>query len=505
MTTEPSIHYPDWKAPVDDGAVLIWPEPGQLLADTRENQSRLASAERVLIQNTPLPDLRRAMRAFVGHQDDAQPLLGTGHQTELYHAGVWVKDVLIDQAARKINGQAMHFAVDTDHPKHLNIRWPGASYAVTDDPRIATAAWSGQLAPPTPAHVASIDAAARRDFASLHFEPPLIEYLESLRRLSLESTNLSSMLTNAQHELDWKLGLRHHALTVSPALLSGPYLAFVHHIMSRAAKFATDYNAALEDYRDRERIKTRMRPMPDLFIHSQSTETPFWLDNLNDGTRTRPSVFPIDDGWLLELVSGEEFVFRTDVDADAAAASLKQFLVTANHRLAPRALTLTIFLRLLVVDQFVHGIGGARYDQVSDAIIRSHFGLAPPKFSVTTATLFFPGAVDQPRVCLPCIKRDGHRLQHAVLGERKRELVAQIASLPRKSQAREAAFIELHRARRSAIEQSEEIKRWEQSLRDAELQLQREEVIFDRELFYAVQSRERLGMMIDNYRDAFSG
>ena len=82
---------------------------------------------------------------------------------------------------------------------------------------------------------------------------------------------------------------------------------------------------------------------------------------------------------------------------------------------------------------------------------------------------------------------------------------AQIASLPRKSQAREAAFIELHRARRSAIEQSEEIKRWEQSLRDAELQLQREEVIFDRELFYAVQSRERLGMMIDNYRDAFSG
>jgi len=162
-------------------------------------------------------------------------------------------------------------------------------------------------------------------------------------------------------------------------------------------------------------------------------------------------------------------------------------------------------------DKIFPADGGKRFagagddDAVGEAVIERFLGMGAPRFSVTTATLFFPGAVDQPRVCLPCIKRDGHRLQHAVLGERKRELVAQIASLPRKSQAREAAFIELHRARRSAIEQSEEIKRWEQSLRDAELQLQREEVIFDRELFYAVQSRERLGMMIDNYRDAFSG
>src|SRR5688572_20438591 len=128
---EPSIKHPDWKAPADDGAVLIWPEPAQLLAQTRDNHKRLSSSDTVRIQNAPLSHLRRAMRAFLGHANGDQPLLGSGHQPELYHAGVWVKDVLIDQAARKLNGAGIHFAVDTDHPKHLNLRWPGASFPLT--------------------------------------------------------------------------------------------------------------------------------------------------------------------------------------------------------------------------------------------------------------------------------------------------------------------------------------------------------------------------------------
>ena len=74
-----------------------------------------------------------------------------------------------------------------------------------------------------------------------------------------------------------------------------------------------------------------------------------------------------------------------------------------------------MFMRLLLVDQFVHGIGGGRYDQVTDRLIASYFKIEPPKFSVTTATLFFPGAATRERVCMPCILRDGHRLKHAVV------------------------------------------------------------------------------------------
>ena len=44
------------------------------------------------------------------------------------------------------------------------------------------------------------------------------------------------------------------------------------------------------------------------------------------------------------------------------AAQLAAWLRRHNLRLAPRALTLTMYFRVLLADQFVHGIGGGRYD-----------------------------------------------------------------------------------------------------------------------------------------------
>jgi hypothetical protein len=495
--------YADWKAPAADGDLLIWPEPRELLDRTRENHARLSSADDVRIQNTPLSQLRRELRQFIGH-DDAQPLLATGHQSELYHPGVWVKDVLIDHAASLLNGQAYHFAVDTDSPKHLQVRWPGASMPVTDDAAIATAPWSALLAPPTPAQIQEIENEALRDWPRFGFEPMLFDFLQSLRRLAIEPSNLSATITNAQHALDWELGLRHHAMLVSPLLMSQAFLALAHHVMSRPDAFAASYNRALAEYRRETNTTSPMRPMPDLFVSDESIEVPFWLDNVTDATRSRPSVFRTGDVWSLELLNGEAFAFRPDIGAEDAAEALRKFLDRSGHRLAPRALTLTIFLRLLVVDQFVHGIGGGRYDQVADKLIADHLGLVPPAFSVTTATLYFPTAVGRQRACLPCLRQEGHRLKHAVLGTRKRELVAQIAELPRRSSQREEIFITMQRERRAAAAVSDELRRWEQRLRESEAREQEEDVLFDRELFYAVQSRERLAMMIDKYKQPFT-
>src|SRR5690348_12266009 len=111
--------YADWKAPRADGEVLVWPEPAAIAKQTRENGRLLSAAGACLVQGVPLPDLRRRMREFVGHRGD-EPLVATGHQTELYHPGVWAKNVLINNAAKAVGGQAYLFAVDTDEPKHLN-------------------------------------------------------------------------------------------------------------------------------------------------------------------------------------------------------------------------------------------------------------------------------------------------------------------------------------------------------------------------------------------------
>src|SRR5439155_19575136 len=55
-----------------------------------------------------------------------------------------------------------------------------------------------------------------------------------------------------------------------------------------------------------------------------------------------------------------------------------------------RALTTTLFARLLLADLFIHGIGGGKYDELTDTLLARYYGLEPPGFLVLTGTLYLP-------------------------------------------------------------------------------------------------------------------
>ena len=497
---QPADRYDRWKAPPADGQILIWPSPTDLLAEARENQRRLSSSE-ILIQNVPLSELRRQMRQWIGH-DDRLPLIATGHQAELHHPGVWVKNALIDAAARKVGGRAVHFAVDTDEPKHLSLRWPGGSAALVGELAAPLPEWSGLLPPPDADHLCRVEQSFTSAAAQWRFTPLVPDFLRLLGQLSTESSNLPQALTRSLQSLDRDLGLGYEAMTISPACSSQPYLAFVHHVLAHADQFASDYNEALEQYRAQNRIKAPGRPMPNLKLTPECCEVPVWLDSLVERTRSRACVIRSGDQWSIRA-GDAEFRFDPAADGSTCASELSLWLRGQGLRLSPRALTLTCVLRLLVADQFVHGIGGGQYDQVLDALIARHWGLEPPTVSVTTATLFFPDALDEPRVCLRCIIQEGHRLKHGILGDEKLRLVEQIAALPRRSAQRSALFFRMH-DKLTAAWAMPPVRQWEQRLRQAEERAQVERVLFDRELFYAVQPRHRLTSLIDRYREQFA-
>jgi hypothetical protein len=492
-----SLVYPQWKAPRQDQEVLIWPKPGDLLSQTIKNHQRLNAESSVRIQGVPLNELRSQVRAWLGFNND-QPLLADGHQTELHHPGVWVKRIATDAAAGRLSGQSVHFAVDTDAPKHLDLRWPGELLPITDDPDRSIAKWTGLLDAPTPAHLERIDQALRG--SAFNAAPAEIMFVPALRRLALEQPSLSVALTNALHELDWSLGLRHHAVLASRIWESEGFLVFVHHLIARAGEFAGQYNAALAEYRREKKIRTGARPMPDLSVSTESIELPFWLDELQSGERSRPAVSARGDCFVLRSPRQDEFVFDPSAGGFEAARELARWLGRHRLRLSPRALVLTMFLRVCCVDQFAHGIGGAQYDQVTDRIIASHFGLEPPSFSVVTATMYLPQAIGQSRVCIPCIVQEGHHLKHALLGEQKRQKVEQIAAAPRKSAERYALFAELHRQLSSLARTDPRMQQWDRRLRLARSRAQEEAALFDREIFYALQPRPRLEQMVQEVR-----
>src|SRR5438874_397518 len=96
---EMAERYQDWKAPSQDGAVLVWPGAKQFFEDTGENQRRLRGADAVRVGGVALSEVREHMRGWLGHREADRPIIATGHQSELYHAGVWVKNAVIDAAA----------------------------------------------------------------------------------------------------------------------------------------------------------------------------------------------------------------------------------------------------------------------------------------------------------------------------------------------------------------------------------------------------------------------
>src|SRR5205823_5129735 len=75
-----------------------------------------------------------------------------------------------------------------------------------------------------------------------------------------------------------------------------------------------------------------------------------------------------------------------------ACCAVEQLLSLPSRRvrLRTRALTTTMFARYLLGDLFIHGIGGAKYDELGDAIAGAFYHIEPPGFLTLSMTLW-PG------------------------------------------------------------------------------------------------------------------
>ena len=88
-----------------------------------------------------------------------------------------------------------------------------------------------------------------------------------------------------------------------------------------------------------------------------------------------------EDEVLLELP------LAPDREACCAVERLRE-LADRTVRLRTRALTTTLFSRFLLGDLFIHGIGGAKYDELGDEIARRFLRIEPPAFLTVSMTLW---------------------------------------------------------------------------------------------------------------------
>ncbi len=129
----------------------------------------------------------------------------------------------------------------------------------------------------------------------------------------------------------------------------------------------------------------------------------------------------------------------------------RRWLEERDDELLPRALLLTLLVRLGMCDLFVHGTGGATYDRAMETWLMNWLGLRAAPVAVVTATLRLPlddgnETSRSPQAARLMARRIWHDPESAgdTPSRVKKELLAAIDAAPRRSRERYQAFLQLH-------------------------------------------------------------
>jgi hypothetical protein len=409
------------RAPRDDGGRLIEPPVDTVASLASENRRRLAEcdydvhgrslhelardARRQLLEAAVgyadsycdlSHSLRMAIAAAMANDEPARIYLA-GHQPELYHPGVWLKNFVVDRLAARDGAIAVNLSVDSDVVKSASIRVPTGT---ADEPRVEAVPLD-QPSTAIPFEDRRItDLAVFRSFGKRGADTiaplvshPFVEQFWPVASERGEATGmLGEALAQARHraEIDWGVG---HTLQLpQSAVCSLPaFFHFAAHLLTHLPRFADIYNASLAEYRRANRIRSTAHPVPALVQEGDWLEAPFWVWRRDEPVRRRLFVRYANDGLLLSDRACWEFPLHASAESslERAIEELTQ-LNRLGVRLRTRALLTTMMARVFSGDWFAHGIGGAKYDQMNDRIIERFFGLQPPSYQVVSGTLLLP-------------------------------------------------------------------------------------------------------------------
>lgn len=398
------------RAPREDRSSVAVPPLVDSIEVARQNAEELAAAK-LSFCGKSLPDLRRWARqeahraareytsawCMLPPEDEIGDLWFVGgHQPALFHTGVWAKNFVVGEFARRTGGCSLNLVVDNDLCGSTAVRvptgtrgQPGVELVPFDVPRTPQP-WE-EVTVLERGLFESFPERVKQAASSWTFQSLLKDFWPKVLQFSEQSPRISDCFTAARNQTEREWGCTNLELPLSRLCELEPFLWFAAHLLSCAPKFQEVHNRALADYRTTYGIRSRNHPVAELRREEAACEVPFWVWRKGEARRRR--VFVTRTASELSLSDGREtflsFAYSSDCDLAAVVQGLRQ-LPERGIRFRTRALSTTLFARLCLADLFVHGIGGAKYDEMTDRIINGFYGLPAPGFLTLTATLHLP-------------------------------------------------------------------------------------------------------------------
>lgn len=325
-------------------------------------------------------------------------VFSAGHQPVIYHSGILYKNYLLSRVLRQTPGAlGLNVGIDTDAGDGGEIFFIEAQLLPEPRPVIRAVSIRAASAQLTSAAGDEIfltqrladSNALREKFARIRRGLAATGHAAEAIRAA-ETGALYERLAGA--DLSLANTLLRRAYEGAPPYLDVPFsrmllfpavAAVLRGLLRDAGAVADLYDATLDRYRLDHKIKNLANPFPNLRREESYRELPFWVIDRRRGSRE-----PL---WFTPTESG--LVYARG--ASKIALDLAPFagtLACGDLLIAPRALLTTMLLRLLFSDLFVHGTGGAKYDQLTDRFIRSRLNLDAPRYATASASryLFAP-------------------------------------------------------------------------------------------------------------------
>lgn len=391
------------RAPSEHGQSLVLPHFDEIDEVWNENRARLTHHD-FSIDGQSIEALRTQARAHLIETAmsysrqyrnvalrDSQQIILAGHQPRLFHPGVWFKNFVLSSLGEQLNATAINLIVDNDLCGLSNVAVPrstGPKTASTVAVPYDDAGGNIPFEMRKINNVATFESFANRlgDAISETVTSPLVHQLwKNVNSFRDNQNRLGHTIAAARHKLEGQFGLETLEVPLSMVCSSDVFSLFSSEILTRIESFQKIYNDSLAEYRKIHRIRSRAHPVPELEQVDAWSETPFWI--WSEENPIRRALYVRTRGGTIVLSN------RKDIEIDLGQDNLADSLTALTRQgiaIRPRALMTTMYSRLFLSDLFMHGIGGAKYDQLTDAIIVRFWNCIPPSFMTVTATMKLP-------------------------------------------------------------------------------------------------------------------
>jgi hypothetical protein len=339
-----------------------------------------------------------AYRNIPSEPPDPQALIYlAGHQPQMFHPGVWFKNFVLGELARRHGATAVNLVIDNDILSEATLRVPGGSVS---EPHVEQIAFD-RPDPKIPFEERRIedrelfgtfDRRVIEHLAPLVADPLIAQYWPLVHSRAEHTDNLGACLAQARHHMEglaW--GLETLEVPQSRVCAGEAFQWLVAHLLAQLPRFLAVHNEALGEYRRRYHVRSASHPVPKLAEEGAWLEAPLWVWTAAEPHRRR--LFARATGGEIVLSDRQAWEVRLPLQADGDAGRAVERLLELQRggvRIRSRALITTLWARLALGDLFIHGIGGAKYDRLTDLLVERFFGLRPPGLMVVSATLHLP-------------------------------------------------------------------------------------------------------------------